>query len=621
MTTSLTTSSDEDEKAAPSRPGWRRLSTDRVLQGAVGLVVAQLAFRAWMTFSSWFTVDDFSFMIRLSDGSRLDQAMEPYAGHVMPAGMYLSWLADQLAPLDYRPIAVLLLALQLLADVGLVRLLLKLFGARWGILPPLCVYLFCSIGTPVAIWWAAGINALPMQVALFWGLAAHVDHLRGRQPRHLVMAIAWVVFGLLFFEKTILVLGLYGIVALAYFTTGDLRSRIGQAWQRYRAAAVAYAVLGAGFVAFYVKWALNFSPGGAGDDALGDVVTNMVFKAYLPATLGGPLEWTRIGQFSLTAPRDAILLASVAIWILVLREIHRSRTRSLRAWFVPAFLLGCDVLLVLAGRVTLIGSAISLDFRYQGELPAATAIGLGLATMPVIGAVERLERRGTSVFVDRPRRVAAATAAMVGLATISSVQYVTYWADTMPARPYFANVLRAVHSAKEPIPLVNLPVPTFIMWPFGYPANLISNFLEHDRSHVDFREIATDNLYAVDSHGKVVPVAVTEIRRGLPGPRPGCGYAVRKEDVTVPLDGPVLYGGLWVRMGYLSSGRSPVVITVGQAHYSTVVEPGVHAIFLAAGSAFDSVEVSGLTAGVTMCTDDVTVGEIKPLTEVEEVPQ
>ncbi len=617
MTTSTPVPPSTEIAAAASHPDRATVSR-RVVLAAAGLVLAQLGFRGWMTFSSWFTVDDFTFMARLSGAGRLDEAAEPYAGHVMPAGMYLSWLADRLAPYDFRLIAVMLLLMQLLANVGLVMLLVRLFGARPGILPPLAVYLFCSIGTPVAIWWAAGVNAIPMQVALFWGLAAHVEHLRTRSTRQLVLAVVWVLLGLLFFEKTILVLGVYGIVALAYFTTGDLRSRLRQAWTRYRLAAVTYAVLGVAFLAFYYQWALNFSPGQAGNDALGDVVTNMVFKAYLPAVFGGPLEWSRLDQFSLAAPRDAIVIASVALTYLVLRELHRSRSRTLRAWFVPAFFLTCDVVLVLAGRVSFIGSQISLDFRYQGELPAATAIALALATMPVLGARERVQRRGTSVFADDPQRVAAATAAMVLLASVSSVQYVTHWDDTMQARPYFQNLLRSVKSAKEPIPLVDLPVPAFVMWPLGFPDNLVSRQLRHYRDRVAFPQVVNDNLYAVDTHGKVVPVVVEEVRRGLPGPREGCGYAVRQQDVTIPLDGPVLYGGFWVRVGYLSSARTPVVVSAGEAEFSAVLEPGVHALFLKAGTRFDSLKFSGLPPGVTMCTDDVTVGQILPVTEAQE---
>ena len=63
--------------------------------------------------------------------------------------------------------------------------LVRLFGVRPGIPPPLCVYLFGSISAPVAIWWAAGVNQLPMQAALFWSIACFVPYLRTHRVRHL----------------------------------------------------------------------------------------------------------------------------------------------------------------------------------------------------------------------------------------------------------------------------------------------------------------------------------------------------------------------------------------------------------------------------------------------------
>jgi hypothetical protein len=276
--------------------------------------------------------------------------------------------------------------------------------------------------------------------------------------------------------------------------------------------------------------------------------------------------------------------------------------------------------LVLAGRVSFVGALISLDFRYQGELPAATAVALACATMPILGARDRVEVRGESELLDRPKRVAAATAAVAALGLVSSTLYVTYWSDTMKGRPYFDQLLPTVRAAKEPIPLVDTTVPGFVMWELGYPGNLLSHMLLPYASHTDYRVVATDQLNVVDSSGSVVPVVITDVRRNLPGPRESCGYAVRGVDRSIPLDGPVAFGGWWVRIGYLSSANSPVVVTAGDATYSTVLKAGVHALFLLGGGQFDSIELSGLASGVTMCTDDVLVGRIRPVTEPEDTP-
>jgi hypothetical protein len=625
MTTSLTgdRTAERARHATPSGPRGSLLRS-RVLQAAAALVVVQLGFRAWVMYGSWFTGDDFMFISRMVNGGlAVQDVVQPHGGHVMPGGLYLSWLSDRIAPYDYTVNATMLLVLQAAADIGLVVLLVRLFGVRAGILPPLVLYLFCMTGTPVAIWWAAAVNAIPMQVALFWGMTAHVAYLRSRSWRHLAGSLLAIVFGLVFFEKTILVLGAFGIVALAYFATGSLRDRVVTMWRRYRPALIAYVALGLAYLAAYTKLALNFSPAGAGSNDLGEVISNLVFQTYLPSLVGGPLRWAEIGGFSLPRPTDLMVLACVVVVGLVLREIHLRRTMSLRAWFLPGFFLLCDVPLVLAGRVSFVGLQISLDPRYQGELPAVTAIALACATMRIRGSVEgpsvRPDRTSAPSrrLLDHPQRVAALTVVVALLSTVSSFQYAHRWMQHLDGKHYYAHLTHDLAAADEPVPLIDHGVPGYILWELVYPANLLSRVLVSYADQTDYHRIATDDLNMVDSKGNVEPVVVPGVRANQPGPRPGCGYAVRTKATSIPLDGPVAYGGWWVRIGYLSSGRSTVVVRAGVASYSTVVQPGVHALFFEGGPDFDSVELSGLAPGVTLCTDDVTVGRPQPITEPE----
>ena len=113
--------------------------------------------------------------------------------------------------------------------------------------------------------------------------------------------------------------------------------------------------------------------------------------------------------------------------------------------------------------------------------------------------------------------------------------------------------------------------------------------------------MATDHLDMVDHRGDVVPVVVPDTRRGRPGPKPGCGYRVRVEPVTVRLDGPVAFGGWWVRIGYIATGASPVTVTPGDASYDTTIEPGLHALYVRGGDQFDRVAISGSRRRVCHC--------------------
>jgi hypothetical protein len=594
------------------------MTARRTVQAGIALVVLHLAFRAWATWTSWFTGDDFAFIAHMTtDGTSIASALEPHGGHVMPAGMYLSWLSDAIAPYDYRFNAAVLLLLQVAADVGFLVLLLRLFGPRPGILPPLALYLCTVFTAPLAVWWAAGINQFALHVVLFWGLVGVVSYLRTRQPGGLVAATLLVLGGLLFYEKTLLVLGVFGIVALSYFASGSLFQRLRHVLVTYRAGVATFGALAVAYIAFYSVVGLNFNPGKGGNDALGEVASNMVVQAGPPGLVGGPLAWTHVEPGSLPAPGNLLVLASVAVIALVVAEVHRARLRSLRGWLVPAYFLLADVVLVTAARASLVGPRVALDYRYEAELGAAAAIGLALATLPLRGAVETVEARGRSRLVDHPRRVAALTALVAVLGTVSTVQYVTRWQDDLKAKAWFDRLLPTIERTDAPLSLVDRPVPDYVVSPLEYPDNKLSHLLVSLRDEAAFVEVATDELYAVDDEGHVRPAGIEPARSARPGPKAGCGYSIGARDVSIPLDGEVGFGGLWVRIGYLSSGRSPVVVSAGDASYSTVIEPGVHALYVAAGDSFDSVEVSRLTAGVTMCTDDIVVGTPEPAAGTE----
>ena len=106
-----------------------------------------------------------------TDGTSLSSAMTPHGGHVMPAGMYLSWLSDAIAPYDFRVNAAVLLRCRWRPTSAARRAAGGCSALAPGILPPLALYLFTVFTAPLAVWWAAGINQFALHVALFWGLA------------------------------------------------------------------------------------------------------------------------------------------------------------------------------------------------------------------------------------------------------------------------------------------------------------------------------------------------------------------------------------------------------------------------------------------------------------------
>ena len=91
--------------------------------------------------------------------------------------------------------------------------------------------------------------------------------------------------------------------------------------------------------------------------------------------------------------------------------------------------------------------------------------------------------------------------------------------------------------------------------------------------------------------------------------------------MKIPLDGPVAYGGWWVRIGLLASADTPVRVDAGEKSYDLVVPAGVHAIYVQGADDFDSISLSRENADATVCTDDITVGRPQPVTQTQEGTQ
>ncbi|HRI96587.1 MAG TPA: hypothetical protein PLZ93_13315, partial [Nocardioides sp.] len=144
--------------------------TDRVLQVALALIIGQLVVRGWAAYGAWFVLDDFNFIARMASGLDPATAARSYNGHIMPAGMYLSWSNQLVAPWQWRLPATELVLMQAVANLAMLRLLVALHGRRWGIIPPLALFLFSVISLEGTVWWAAGINALPFEIALLLAL-------------------------------------------------------------------------------------------------------------------------------------------------------------------------------------------------------------------------------------------------------------------------------------------------------------------------------------------------------------------------------------------------------------------------------------------------------------------
>jgi hypothetical protein len=528
----------------------------------------------------------------------------------MPGGLYLSWLLNRISPYDYHLAAATLTLLQALASIGLLWLLLVAFGRRWGIIPPLVVYLATAFTVQGTVWFGPGIHSMPLQISLFWALAAQVRYLQTGRAGYAVAATVWVALGLLFYEKTLLVLGALAFVTLAYFTTGSLRERLTQVWRGYRVSVLLSAGLGAAYLALYAAFGLNFSPTEATNYPIGPTIATMVLRNWATALFGGPLTWVADrGGPSASAPSSLVVVAAWVALGLLLRELVRSRTRSLRALWLPGYFLACDVLLVVASRATLIGPAIGFEFRYIEELAAVSALALAFATLPVRGALEPVEIRRPSPLLDRWRPVTFACVVVMVLGTWSTYGYFRNWHTNQPGKAYFQNLIADADRLPDGTAVVDTTVPDSVLWPLVYPRNTLSHLLRPLPVHLDYTDAATDQLLYPAPDGRLGQLDVAPVHNALPVPGSDCGYRVGAAMRTIPLDGPFVFGGWWVRVRYIATGASELTVQAGGVTHHTSIAAGLHTLYFAAGGErFDSVSLGGTIGKVHLCTHDLSVG-------------
>ena len=583
-----------------------RLSRHLVLYG-VALVALQLAFRGWALSGSWFYFDDLAFMSRAMN-QPLDASylLESYGGHLMPGGFLAAYVLTKVAVYQWAPWAAVLLVLQALAGLGMLRLLVSLFGRRPLVLALLAGYLAYVFTLSAGIWFAAGINQLPMQVALVFGLHAHVEYLRHRRLGSLVLALVWTVAGLVFYEKTLLLLGVYLIFGFAWFATGGTPDRIKHLWSYYRAGVLAYGALGLGYLVLYVHYGLDFSPGNANTQPWSPIAYNLVGTTMLPGLVGGPLRWQPLSVGAFGWPTQPVVLVSWAAFAALLVYAQRSRTRSRRAWALIAFPAVCNVILLATARANVVGPDIAREYRYQTETAALFVIAVGLAFLPLVGAPEQNEVRADAT-PENPRLVAAITVAVVAAALVSSVRYVDLWQEHNPSEQYFANVRSTLAKAPDkPVPLADLGVPQTLLWSYRFPENTYSHIFRNFDDQTTYPRSSVDRLYVFDDQGHLSPAGIQPARQQQGGS--GCGYPLAGGETTIPLDGPVIGGGWWLRISYVSKQDVSLHVQAGEEGHDLDLPKGLHNVFVQAAGEFKDVQLSDYPAHPGLCVTGLTLG-------------
>lgn len=582
-----------------------------VVAAGVVMILAQLGFRAWALFPSWFYLDDYKMLRDAQDHRGIGDLFTPYNGHLMPGGRLLVLAVESSGQLNWGLACTLTIALQAVASGAALWMLMTLFGVRWGILGPLALYLFSPVTLPALMWWTACLTQITIQAGLFLAVGAWVLHLRGGGRRWILATLGGVAFGLAFDVKGLLIFLVLAFIALSYFASGGLVARIRFVTARYWPATLVGTVAVLAYVAYYVTHVSQpFETPSL--SLVGGLAATMLGSAFLTGAVGGPWHWSALAPPNAFAdpPATAVHATWVVIALVVAYSLLRRR-RALRAWLLLAGYLVVLLALLVSSRGLEYGALIGLEYRYLTDATCILALAIGLAFMPLLGAVESSEPRSDLLRLEaRGPVVATATALVVTSSLVSSALYVDIW-HTQNASDGYVHLLAAEMRTYGAVDLSDQALPDAVIPGIFAPDNSLSNLVPLVSDRASFPD-TTSQLMVVAPDGGLRQALIKPGVLSRPGPRADCGWRVTASGLDIPLDGRAFEWRWWVRIGYLSSRSSPVRITAGDAQVDTQVESGVRSLYARVSGTFDSIRVDGLDPGTTLCIDTIEVGQPVP---------
>ncbi|MDR7087085.1 hypothetical protein J2X11_001924 [Aeromicrobium panaciterrae] len=581
---------------------------------ALGLIAAQVAWRAIYVSQSWFLVDDFYFLSDIAtDQDDAAWYFRVHQGHFMPLSFVLVKLASMFGAFPWTAAAIEICAMQALAGLACWWMLRTLFGNRPQILVPLALYLVSPITMPALTWWAVAINQLPNQIAVFCAIAAHVMHARSQRWSHALLAAAFLVLGFASYTKTALLPVMLAILSVAYFANGKVGHRVVTVVQTQWRAWVLYLAISLGFVTTYLS---KRPPSGALSGSFAELMSTTVLSSFGSALVGGPWNWSPFGDGPImygTPPELGVVLA----WLLIVATVFvlwATRTRTLRALWMPVVYLAASIVFVYLGRSFVLGLIGGVragqSIQYVADSMPFVVLALALMMMSLQGAVEPSEPRHHTLLKRRPpSAVLAVVAAAVAIGSVvSTARMATIWNSDYAERGFVQNASAQI--ARDKPLLADVPVPGRIVDPLAAPRNLLSTHLAPLGRDLRTTLMGTD-LSTLTVEGDVVPAVVDASPRTSRDESGDCPYPVQDTETLIRFPGVIDFP-LWMAVKYRSSTTGEVPMTIGfQSPRIVPIERGQHTLFIATTGAYDRVYLQALV-GQRLCVSSIRIGQLLP---------
>jgi hypothetical protein len=597
-----------------------------VTMAAVGMIAVQMVWKAAVLSHFYFWQDDFVYFDKaLEHGLTWPYLTTLQAGHLDPGPFTLTWAMSRISLYNWTLVCVVLLVILLASCLALLRLLRTLFGNRPAILIPLVIYLVSPLTVPDLVWWSNGIEGVSLALATFMALDAHVRYVRTRRPGYMIFAAVWLLIGMLFFEKGIVLPFLLFALTSAFLVEGRwIRSSL-RAAARYWKAWVLYGVV---LVAYSAVFAILLTrpgavPGkrGAPQDVLG-FMTNLVKDTFVPGALGGPWQWFPNKVEAFAAPPTALIWLSFLAAIAVVAASIYHRKYAWRAWAIlAAWLVVADMVPIIAGRLVLKNTTflpfLALDTHYVADAVPVLAICLSLAFWPVTGQPDLRRTRLPNSELGQVAPVATGivlTAFIFG--SVWSVQSYVSVTTTQPGRAFIANAREALAEVPRGTPVAdqlassNL-MSALLLGPYGYEDEVLGKMAPGQVRWMREPDGTIANLKVFAPDGTLWPAAVVGVySQPIPGNR-GC-WPASGEDIQVPLRSVATATNppQTLRISYVSALNQQVLVYFGGRWAQLALKKGLNTAYLPVWGSGNSVLVATPGNNKKLCVGSVAVGVI-----------
>jgi len=602
------------------------LRKNAVVLTALLLIAAQLWWKASLLEHSFFRLDDFFALEKApTHGLTWNYLMWEDSGQLAPLSDAIAWFVIRLSPLDWTLASAATLTLLALTCLALLRMLRVLFGDNPGILVILVVYLVSPLSFSGMTWWGVTLYELPLQLAIFCAVTAHVHYLRTARFRHAVAAACWLVVALASMIKGLGVPLLLFALTAAFFSSGTWWRAALAALRDHWRAWLLYTLPAAGYLVVYVIQLGSSNLGPSRPKSYSGVfsfASNLLRDNFIPGALGGPWRWIGTGVEAIANPPAPLAWATCVVAGAIVIVSLWYRPRAWRAWAILCgWLVAVDLVPVLLGRgVFAPGAILGLTTRYVWDALAVLTICLGLAFLPMPGEPAPRHLGPQLRTYLRTALAAVLTVVVIG----SAVSLSAYQPDPTAAqgKSFVATARIALADAPPGTVIVDEPFPEPVAGGVFFGSvgresalfeSLISGPPGQRPRFIQQPDGAYANLLEFDGWGRLVPPTVAGVGNPtLPRRDRGC-WPARHGIVRVPLQS-VAANVNTLSIGYLAGNPSRVMVTFGgQSQLVSLLGGGLKTAFMPAHGSGHSVTIQSVSGGIP-CIGGATAGLLEPST-------